>query len=59
VLIVGHQPLLGEIASTVLAGAKQDWRLRKAGVFWITRKDSIGAPYIKLVVGPDFIGQLR
>lgn len=58
-LIVGHQPLLGQIASTVLCGGKQDWRIRKAGVFWITHKSSDGMPYVKLVVGPDFIGQLR
>ncbi len=59
VLVVGHQPLLGEVASLVLAGQKMDWRIRKAGVFWITHKASDGAPYVKLVVGPDFIGQLR
>lgn len=58
-LIVGHQPLLGQVASMVLCGGKQDWRIRKAGVFWITRKGSDGLPYVKLVVGPDFIGQLR
>lgn len=58
-LIVGHQPLLGQVASLLLAGSKQDWRIRKAGVFWISLKGSNGLPYVKLVVGPDFIGQLR
>lgn len=58
-LIVGHQPLLGEVASLILAGQKMDWRIRKAGVFWITHKGSDGVPYVKMVVGPDFIGQLR
>jgi phosphohistidine phosphatase len=58
-LIVGHQPLLGHIASLVLCGGMQDWRVRKAGVFWITHKGGLEAPYVKLVVGPDFIGQLR
>lgn len=58
-LVVGHQPLLGHIASLVLAGGKQDWRIRKAAVFWITHKNSDGMPYVKLAVGPDFIGQLR
>lgn len=59
VLVVGHQPLLGQVASMVLCGGKQDWRIRKAGVFWITHKNSDGLPYVKLVVGPEFIGQLR
>jgi len=59
VLIVGHQPLLGEVASLVLCGAKQDWRIRKAAVFWIEHKESDGVPYIRLVAGPDVIGKLR
>jgi phosphohistidine phosphatase len=64
VLVVGHQPLLGEVASLVLAGSRMDWRIRKAGVFWISQKvgsdkDEGSAPYVKLVVGPDFVGQLR
>lgn len=58
-LVVGHQPLLGEVASLVLCGDKQDWRIRKAGVFWIEHKASDGVPYIRLVAGPDVIGKLR
>ena len=58
-LVVGHQPLLGQVASSVLSGRKQDWRIRKAGVFWIEHKGSDGVPYIRLVAGPDLIGKLR
>jgi len=58
-LIVGHQPLLGQVASMVLCGNKQDWRIRKAGVFWIEHKEADGVPYIRLVAGPDVIGKLR
>jgi phosphohistidine phosphatase len=28
-------------------------------VFWIEHKGSDGAPYIRLVAGPDVIGKLR
>ncbi|MDN4038097.1 histidine phosphatase family protein [Massilia sp. YIM B02443] len=59
VLVVGHQPLLGQVASLVLCGGKQDWRIRKAAVFWIEHKESDGVPYIRLVAGPDVIGKLR
>ena len=59
VLVVGHQPLLGEVASSVLCGRKQEWRIRKAGVFWIEHKGSDGVPTIRLVAGPDVIGKLR
>jgi len=59
VLVVGHQPLLGDVASLLLCGQKQDWRIRKGGVFWIEHKASDGMPYIRLVAGPDVIGKLR
>ena len=59
VLVVGHQPLLGDVASLLLCGQKQDWRIRKGGVFWIEHKASDGMPYIRLVAGPDGIGKLR
>ena len=58
-MIVGHQPLLGQVASLLICGAKQDWRVRKAAVFWIEHKESDGLPYIRLVAGPDVIGKLR
>jgi phosphohistidine phosphatase len=60
VLIVGHQPLLGQVAALILAADKQDWKIRKASVFWITRKpDSDDPPFVQLAVGPELIGKLR
>jgi phosphohistidine phosphatase len=47
------------VASLLLCGQKQDWRIRKGGVFWIEHKASDGMPYIRLVAGPDVIGKLR
>ncbi len=36
VLLVGHQPALGEAASLALFGAPRPLILKKAGLFWIT-----------------------
>jgi phosphohistidine phosphatase len=60
VVLVGHQPLLGQVAALILGGSKQDWKIRKASVFWIAQQaDSETVPYIRLVAGADLIGKLR
>jgi phosphohistidine phosphatase len=57
VLIVGHQPTLGQVAALLLAGQPQDWNIKKGNVWWIVQ----GAPfdpdslYLKAVMGPDLI----
>lgn len=59
-LLVGHQPQLGELAALILAGARQPWKIRKAGVMWIKGSDAEdNLPFIRLAVGPELIGKLR
>src|SRR5882724_8622110 len=43
VLIVGHQPTLGEVAATLLAGEPQPWSMRKAGVWWLSNRQRDGS----------------
>ncbi len=57
VMVVGHQPLLGQVASLALCGQALDWRIRKGSVFWLADKN--GEPYVRTVAGPDLIGKLR
>jgi phosphohistidine phosphatase len=59
VLIVGHQPSLGQVAALLIAGTKQDWTIRKSSVFWIASKASgeADAIYVKAVLGADLIGK--
>jgi phosphohistidine phosphatase len=60
VVVVGHNPLLGQVASLILSGTAQDWKIRKASVFWIATKDEDDpAPFVRLAAGPDLIGKLR
>jgi phosphohistidine phosphatase len=35
VLVVGHQPTLGLVASTLMAGSAQHWWVQKAAVWWL------------------------
>jgi phosphohistidine phosphatase len=60
VLIVGHQPLLGQVAALIIAGEQRDWTIRKGNVLWIAQKtEETSEPYIRAVVGPDLIAKLR
>lgn len=35
VLVVGHQPTLGQVAARLLGAAGQPWSVKKAGVWWL------------------------
>lgn len=57
VLIVGHQPTLGQVASLLLTGHVQEWTVRKANVWWLRQRqrgDEVGN-YLKAVVSPDLM----
>lgn len=55
VVIVGHQPTLGYVASTLLAGEALEWSIKKAGVWWLSARERDGSQQVVLraVVNPD------
>src|SRR4029453_5911137 len=57
VLIVGHQPTLGMVASFVLSGEEANWAVRKGAVWWLSNRvrDGGSAVVLKVVLGPDFV----
>ena len=59
VLVVGHQPTLGRVASLLIAGEEQEWTLRKGSICWIAQKavDEAATIYIKALLGPDLAGK--
>jgi phosphohistidine phosphatase len=42
VLVIGHQPTLGLVASFVLTGMPQPWAVKKAAVWWLRRRERLG-----------------
>ena len=38
VLIVGHQPSLGRLASLLLAGHEAEWTIKKGALWWLTNR---------------------
>jgi phosphohistidine phosphatase len=57
VLVVGHQPTLGAVASFLLAGDEAYWSVRKGAVWWLSNRDRGGdaAVVLRVVIGPDFV----
>ena len=57
VLIVGHQPTLGQVAAFLLSGEDVSWSVRKSAVWWLTNRmrDEGNAVVLKVVIGPDFV----
>ena len=57
VMLVGHQPTLGMIASFLLSGEEAYWSVRKGAVWWLSNRvrDGGAAIVLKVVIGPDFL----
>jgi phosphohistidine phosphatase len=57
VLVVGHQPTLGEVSALLLAGDPLAWSMRKGAVWWLSNRvrDGNAAVVLKVAIGPDFV----
>ena len=57
VVIIGHQPALGQVAAMLLSGSVQDWTIRKANIWWLSNrvKDDSTHAVLRAVMGPDFV----
>lgn len=57
VLVVGHQPTLGAVASFLLSGEEAYWSVRKGAVWWLSdrARESGAAVVLKVVQSPDFV----
>jgi len=55
VLVIGHQPTLGWVASYVLTGTPQPWVIKKGAVWWLRNRDREGLAQVVLqaVQAPD------
>ncbi|OFZ69159.1 MAG: phosphohistidine phosphatase SixA [Betaproteobacteria bacterium RBG_16_58_11] len=57
VLVVGHQPTLGQVAAFLLSGAEQDWSIKKGAVWWISNRvrQGEGQTVLRCVMAPDML----
>jgi phosphohistidine phosphatase len=49
VLVIGHQPTLGQVAAHLMAGVEQTWSIRKGAVWWLRGRDRTGGDQVVLV----------
>lgn len=54
VVVVGHQPTLGQAAALALTGKVDDWSIRKGAIWWL---DSRGGEsvIVRAVIAPDAV----
>lgn len=55
VLVVGHQPTLGEVAALLLCGQEQAFSIKKGGVLWLSgrTRDRSGQAVLKAAMSAD------
>lgn len=56
VLVVGHQPTLGQTASLLLSGEEARWTIKKGAVWWFSNRVRQGETQtvLRAVIPPDF-----
>lgn len=57
VVVVGHQPTLGCVASTLVSGSPVEWSLKKGGLWWLTYRVRGGEAQVvvRAVIAPDMV----
>jgi phosphohistidine phosphatase len=57
VLIVGHQPSLGRLASLLLAGHESEWTIKKGALWWLSNRTRQGESQtvLRAVIPAEFL----
>lgn len=55
VLLVGHQPWMGELAALLMTGRADIWSIKKGAVWWFSGREREGdfQTVLRLVIAPD------
>jgi phosphohistidine phosphatase len=58
VLVVGHQPTLGQTAALLLCGDEANWTIKKGALWWFSNRTRLGETQtvLRAVIPPDFAG---
>ena len=57
VIVVGHQPTLGQLAALLMTGAEAEWSVKKGGIWWFSQRSREEGEQVVLraVMNPDFL----
>lgn len=55
VLLVGHQPALGQLAALLISGREEPWSIRKGAVWWLSYSPGDGRAGVRAVIDPKYL----
>ncbi|VVE56166.1 SixA phosphatase family protein [Pandoraea anhela] len=57
VVLVGHQPALGQLVALLISGQEAYWTVKKGGIWWLAsrRREDESQVVVRAVVNPDLI----
>ncbi|SEP34712.1 MULTISPECIES: phosphohistidine phosphatase SixA [unclassified Nitrosovibrio] len=57
VVVVGHQPTLGEVAARLMSCDPMEWNIRKGAVWWFSykKKEGIAETVLRTSISPDML----
>ena len=57
VVVVGHQPTLGEVAAVLISGEPAGWPMRKGAIWWFSHKTKGGVEetILRASISPDML----
>lgn len=57
VVVVGHQPTLGEVAAVLISGEPAGWPMRKGAIWWFSHKSKEGVDetMLRVSISPDML----
>lgn len=57
VVVVGHQPTLGLAAAYLVCGSRDEWTIKKGGLWWLSNRvrDDDSQVVVRAVVAPDLL----
>lgn len=55
VLVVGHQPTLGEVAAQLLGCGDGSLSIKKGALWWFSQREGSAQTTLRLVITPDFL----
>jgi phosphohistidine phosphatase len=55
VLLVGHQPTLGLVASQLLSGTAQSWSVKKGAAWWLRGREGRDQTVLRAVINPEML----
>ena len=55
VVVVGHQPTLGQVAALLLTGKPAGWSIKKGAIWWLERRSRDNETLVRAVIAPDML----